>query len=43
MIYLRHEVTQEIINVECDELGLICVGEFYNYWGEIYKVILINT
>lgn len=42
MIYLRNVETKEILNLEIQELSLVEVGEHVNYWGEVFKVIMIQ-
>ena len=42
MIYLEHTETKEIINVEIQELSLVEVGQHVNYWGEVFRVIMIQ-
>ena len=42
MIYLRNEETKEIVNIPCEEMAMVEVGEFYNFYGELFKIIMVQ-
>ena len=43
MIYLRNEETKEIINIPCEEMAMVELGEFHNFYGELFKIIMIQA